>query len=209
MQVFNFHTHNPNEKYGIINYSSDFIFDKNLMYSIGIHPFNYKQDFKKDLDLQEAMLQNKNIVAIGETGFDNKSKVSLDLQKQIFNAHIQLSEKYEKPLIIHCVKYYNDLIQIKKKYKPKQQWIIHGFRSKIGIAKDLIRHGFYFSINEQVLKEKAVSLLKIIGLEKLFLETDDNETEIINIYNFVSCLFEIDLHGLKQQIEENLIKCNI
>jgi len=180
VNYFNLHTHKPNEKYGIINHQPELIFNDDKKYSTGIHPWDYSGNWKVDLLQVQELAKLSNIVAIGETGFDPKSPVSIEVQKDIFNEHIEISEETKKPIIIHCVKYFNELIQIKKEVKPKQAWIIHGFRAKISIAVNLIKHGFYFSLNESLLKDpdKVKGLFLTIGLRHLFFETDDLNTGI-------------------------------
>lgn len=211
MKLFNLHTHNLNEDYGIINYKQGLKLDDEKKYSVGMHPWEYYNSWKEVIFQFQELVKLPNVLAIGETGFDSKSPVSIDVQKDIFQEHIEISESNKKPLIIHCVKYFNELIQIKKEVKPKQAWIIHGFRAKISIAENLLNHGFYFSFNESLLKEqdKAEQLLLRIGLESIFLETDDLNTDIRNIYNFASNIFDISLEKLNQEIEKNLIKCRI
>jgi len=211
MQVFNFHTHNQNEEFGIINAGLSSNFDNKKNYSIGIHPWNYSLNWEKGFNQISESASNTFVVAIGETGFDPKSKVSIDLQRTIFEKHVALSEKLQKPLIIHCVKYFNEIIEIKNRINPHQAWIIHGYRGKLTILKDLIEHDFYFSINEDLLKDtaKAEETFQLIGPEKLFLETDDKNADIRNIYNFAAKVFNIKIEELLNIISQNLSKCKI
>ncbi|PLX07061.1 MAG: hydrolase TatD [Marinilabiliales bacterium] len=176
-----------------------------------MHPWNYSENWNNQIGRIKDLARLNNFVAIGETGFDSKSPVSIEVQKDIFKKHIVISEETKKPMIIHCVKFFNELIQLKKEVKPRQALIIHGFRSKVSIAEDLIKHDFYFSLNEGLLQDqdKAKQLLLTIGLEHLFFETDDLSTDIKNIYNFASKVFDISLEKLNQEIEKNLIKCRI
>jgi len=211
MKLFNMHTHNSAEEFGIINLISSLHIEDNKQYSIGIHPWNYTENWENSFTEVSAIAQTKEIIAIGETGFDPKSKLNIEQQKHIFSKHIELSENLKKPLIIHCVKYYNELISLKKSLNPKQAWIIHGFRGKETIAKELIKHDFYFSINEDILIDtlKAEKIIKIISPERLFLETDDNNVDIRNIYNFAANIFNITIEELVNIISKNLTKCKI
>ena len=179
MKLFNFHTHNPNEDYGIINLFPDASsIEENKLYSIGLHPYYYSENYMQEIEKIQQKAQYPNIVAIGETGFDVKSKVSFEIQKEIFMKHVEISETYKKPLIIHCVKYYNELIEIKKAIKPTQIWVIHGFNAKVGLIKPLFNAGFYFSISVSLLKNQAKSKIffDIVPCDKIFFETDDFDT---------------------------------
>jgi len=84
------------------------------------------------------------IVAIGETGLDRLKGPSFDVQIPVFKKHIELSENLGKPVIIHCVKAWEELIQIRRETKPTQSWIIHGYRGKPELTKRLIQEGFLF-----------------------------------------------------------------
>ena len=206
MKPFNFHTHNQEENYGIINLFPNMPICKNKIYSVGIHPWYYNENYKTELSIIAKNLTNKNIVAIGETGLDPKSPVNIDLQKQIFLQHVKLSENLEKPLIIHCVKYFDILIDLKKSYNPKQAWIIHGFNSNISIVKKLFINGFYISISETISKnqEKFNELTRIMPIDKVFYETDDKDSAIENIYNFTADKLGLKIEELSEQVKRNL-----
>ncbi|MDD3860533.1 MAG: TatD family hydrolase [Bacteroidales bacterium] len=206
MKLFNFHTHNKSENYGIINIypEENILFGKK--YSCGLHPWHYSENYETALSQIELLAKEEKIVAVGETGFDPKSPVNIDMQSKIFVKHVEISEKYNLPLIIHCVKYYNELIKIKSQLKPQNIWILHGFNGKIDIAKKLVEQGFYFSISENILKDtkKAGSLLEIIPTDTIFFETDDKNYNIETIYKFVAENYSMTLSDLVKYIEINL-----
>jgi TatD DNase family protein len=211
MKLFNFHTHNINEENGIINCFPDAWLPANKLLSCGLHPWNYSVDFMSAITKIEKLATSQKIIALGETGLDPKSPVDLSLQKEIFIQHLVLSDKFSLPLIIHCVKYYNDLISIIKKHKPTQALILHGFNGKITIAKELLENGFYFSVSESILKnpEKARQFFALVPTDRLFLETDDADADISNIYNFVAGYHNVDLYQLVKIIEDNLKRIGI
>jgi len=204
--MFNFHTHNKSENYGIINIFPGDETIAGKRYSCGLHPWNYSEIYDKDLSKIEVLAKENKLVAIGETGFDPKSPVDLNLQTKIFQKHVEISEKYNLPLIIHCVKFYNQLIAIKSQIKPENVWIIHGFNGKITIAEELVANGFYFSLSEIILKDigKAARLLEIIPTENIFFETDNKNYNIESIYNFAAKQFSMSLADLKKYLEINL-----
>ena len=81
-------------------------------------------------------------------------------------------------LVIHAVKAYDDIIRIHKAERPKQPWIIHGFRGKPETAGQLIREGLYLSFGEYYNHES----LKFVPLDRLFLETDEGNMPIDKLY---------------------------
>lgn len=206
MELFNFHTHNKNEKNGIINLFPEDIPQISKKYSIGLHPWYYSENYQIKINLIKDKIENKNIVALGETGFDTRSPVNINTQKKIFIEHINLSEKYNKPLIIHCVKYQNELIEIKKLLNPTQAWIIHGFTGKIAIAEELYNHNFYFSVSGQLLKDeyKASAFFDLIDINRLFFETDDKDFDLQEIYNFAAVKTKMPIEELFKTVYNNL-----
>lgn len=206
IKLFNFHTHNKNEDYGIINLFPEESPDDSRMFSIGLHPWHYSDNFEEKIKLVEEKITCSNVVAVGETGFDPKFRKPINLQREIFLEHVRISEQYEKPLIIHCVKYYNELVSLKIKLKPTQAWIIHGFIGNIALIQSLFKHGFHFSISETILRIPlyANSLLYVISYDKLFLETDDKDFRIEDIYNYVSLKSGIRRSDLAQIMTYNL-----
>lgn len=206
MKLFNFHTHNKFENYGIINIYPEEKILSGKKYSCGLHPWHYSKNYETALSRIELLAKENKIVAIGETGFDSKSLLSIEMQSKIFIKHVEISEKYNLPLIIHCVKYYNELIKIKSQIKPENIWILHGFNGKTDIAKKLVEQGFYFSLSENILKDikKADSLLEIIPTDTIFFETDDKDYNIETIYKFVAEKYSMTLSDLVKYIEINL-----
>ncbi|PXV58426.1 TatD DNase family protein [Dysgonomonas alginatilytica] len=170
-------------------------------FSCGIHPW-YSEDAEPQLKFLKEIAGDPRIVAIGEAGLDKLKGPDLKIQQTIFEQQVQLSEQLQKPLIIHCVKAWEELLHIKKLYKPRQPWIIHGYKGKVELAKQLLSHGFLFSINERF-NDDAI---REIPLDRLFCETDISETSIEDIYNEVAKTLDISVDVLASQIAENVKK---
>lgn len=139
-----------------------------FLYSIGIHPWHIASD--SDTDALEAILGDPNIVAIGETGIDTLRGPDIELQKLIFGRHISLSERHAMPLIIHCVRAHDIILDLHRRFKPTQPWIIHGFRQKPTIARSLLDAGLYLSLGPRFNPATAA----IIPPQRLLIETDDD-----------------------------------
>ena len=169
--------------------------------SVGIHPWTLT---KENADIQwEALresIKDKRIIAIGECGLDNLKGPSMELQTAVFKQEAALAENSSLPLIIHCVKAFNELIQLKKEISPCQPWIIHGFRGKLPLALDCIRHGFYLSIGSHFQE----NTLKAIPLDRLFIETDESEESIGSIYQRIAETKGISQQELLEAINKNV-----
>lgn len=199
MTLYNIHTHRRQDgETSILNVSPvDYTKTDRGLVSCGVHPW-YVED-NESYDLLEKIVAHPNVVAIGETGYDSLRGVLLDVQKTNFEKHIELSEKYEKPLIIHCVKAWDQLLASHKKWNPKQVWIIHGFRGKPQLMEQLKARGFMFSIGERF-NEDAVCQ---IPMELLFCETDDSVLTIDEVYNLVATVRNADIGDFANSIEAN------
>ena len=158
--------------------SVDFISAKQI--SIGIHPWHVAAD---DIEQQTEWIKytainDKRVIAIGECGTDKLSNTDMNIQNEAFSNCKTLSEELKLPLIIHSVKTSNEIIRLRKSIRPKQPWIIHGFRGKPEQALQYTSNGFYLSFGMLYNAES----IKIIPLDKLLFETDEytgNITEII------------------------------
>ena len=83
------------------------------------------------------------VVAIGETGLDKRRGPSPDIQIPLFRRHIELAEAVGKPLIVHCVGAWQELLVLPR---PRVMTIIHGFRGKPELARQLTAAGFFLSL---------------------------------------------------------------
>lgn len=152
------------------------------LFSIGLHPW-YADTFSAELFKKlEIYAADKRCVAIGECGLDKNSKVGFAHQVFVFNKQIRLSDKLQKPIIIHCVKSYDILFDLKKALRPKQLWIIHGFRGKPELAKQALKLGIALSFGERYNEESV----RVTPLDKLFIETDESKLPIEEIYQGIA-----------------------
>ena len=180
------------------------------MCSVGLHPWHVKGDCL-DLDIKsvkEAAL-NTNVLAIGETGLDKAVKVDIEHQRRAFKNQIEIAERNNKPMVIHCVRAYDELQAYRKKANQKIPWIFHWFNASSQTAFDLIGKGCYLSFGHMLFKEnsKALKAFKEIPLERIFLETDDANVTIQDVYHQAATLKQIDVDELKAQINKNFEQC--
>ena len=166
--------------------------------SVGIHP--RLADIAGLLAL-ETMAKHPNVVAIGETGLDKLTSTSLEKQQEVFIAHIELAEKFQKPLIIHCVKAWPELIHIHKRFKSDVPCIIHGFRGNGELACQLLRLGFYLSFG---LHFNPEALRAAWNAHRLYTETDDANINIAAIYQHITSQLSITDEALSREISANI-----
>jgi TatD DNase family protein len=195
------HSHQATQKFHTV-INADLIPTDNWC-SYGVHPWYVEQTTATTLQTLEQLIQQPNCVAVGECGLDKISNTAWDKQMFWFEQQIQLSEKHQKPLIIHCVKAIQEIIVLKREYQPQQPWIFHGFR-KTTTLQQVLNEGFYISIGAAVLAdEKLQSIVPVIPINRLFLETDDQPISIVSIYEKVAQIRAVSVEELEQQMLEN------
>jgi TatD DNase family protein len=176
-----------------------------IAFTIGLHPwFIGDNDNEKPLLKIKKFAAQKSIIAIGEAGFDKIRGASPDLQKKVFEEQAIIAEEHKMPLIIHCVKGWDDLLAAHKKLKPSVPWLIHGFHGKIETARQLLDRGMFLSVwYSFALIPESAELIRFIPKERLFLETDGAEVDIRDIYNKVAEDLKMNIADLKSMIFEN------
>ena len=175
------------------------------IYSIGLHPWHLELvDNEHCLQLMEQAMDQKNILAIGECGIDKAITTGFAWQERYFIKQAELAEKYSKPLIIHCVRAFYDLIRLKKKIKASVPWIIHGFQGNEKILSALIQHDFYFSVSKHILTNPhKKDILPLVPVDHLFFETDNHDLSISEIYALASKILNTDEETLEAIIAKN------
>lgn len=168
-------------------------------FSCGIHPW-YSEDSDTQMAYLNEIAPNPRIIAIGETGLDRLKGPSFEVQTAVFKKHIELSEKLSKPVIIHCVKAWEELIQVRKETNPTLPWIIHGYRGRPELTKRLIKEGFLFSIGDNI----NVESMQLIPLDSLFCETDEDEMTIREIYLQTSLALNMEMEEFAGRIAQNV-----
>lgn len=202
MKLFDIHTHqHSSQGPAIVNcYPEDFIAEKGGFYSVGIHPWNAHLASDASLQLLTNCAAHRQVLAIGEVGIDKHAQASLSIQIELFKQQVALSESLQKPLLIHAVKAMDELLALKRLLRPVQPWIIHGFRGNDAVAKTYINHGFYLSLGE---KFQSAALLAIPD-GRLFLETDESQWAIAEIYHRVAQEKKVPMEQLMQTIGTNI-----
>ena len=208
MFFFNIHTHqytNQKEVLEIVNqYPQEF--DSSLSnYSIGIHPWYIVEDrIENDLQIIENKLQEDNCFALGECGLDKRVESSMAFQQMVLEKQLALAEKYQKPVILHCVAAFQELIAVKKKLNISVPMIIHGFSKNIEVANQLVQNGFYLSFGKYLLLNKELELVfNSIPNDRLFLETDTVEQDISEVYQLAAKYKNIEVEEMKTIINTN------
>ncbi len=207
-----FHTHHDRQSTDLINLQTLHVIPELQSESLpntcslGLHPWFVQLETWESAWANLAVLaESTKVIAIGECGLDRNIDLPMEVQIAIFQRHIELAETLQKPLIIHCVKAFSELITLKKNTKSSIPWIIHGFNKKIEVFQQLLNHDFYFSFGAAILNDRSPVIQAIVTVPngKFLLETDDLiDVTIEQIYNRAALLRQVPLETLQSQLVE-------
>ena len=208
MQYFNLHTHVYTSKEDIVELVNQYPqeFDAALPnYSIGIHPlFIDESRLKSDFEVIELKISSPSCLAIGECGLDKRSKTSFEIQLDVLEKQLLLAEKHQKPVVIHCVHAFQELVQLKNKLKITTSIVIHGFSKKSPLAKQILDNGFYLSFGKNLLRNPELeTVFTNTPNDRFFLETDMVEEGIEEVYALAAKYKKITITELQQLISNN------
>lgn len=212
----NIHTHIPPApgQISILNVLS--YFDRipgSGFFSAGLHPWYLENDeagLPTDPDtavkLLGSALQKKNVLAAGECGLDKVCATPYHLQETIFRSQIQMAAEVKKPLIIHCVKAYDDVLLTLKEMKVEVPVIFHGFNKSAGLAAQLLKAGYYLSFGKHLLQAATAAVFEMVPMDRVFLETDAAGISIEDIYGAAAASKKSTVTELSEQININAQK---
>lgn len=173
------------------------------VFSLGLHPWNISSiDINKTLPILDSLSDNPQLVAIGECGLDRAVSTNFETQKEVFISQLQIANKRNKPIVVHCVRAFSDFLAILKQEEPDVPIIFHAYSGNADILQKLIKYNAYFSCGHDLFDErsKASRIINHIPLNRLFLETDDWNGSIEEIYKIAATKLNISLIELRHQI---------
>ena len=184
--LIDFHTHRPTPE-GVITPRS-----------FGIHP--WQSHLQEVPESDDVCWQGIDIV--GECGLDVSKPPSMEIQMECFEKQIIIAEKRHLPMVIHCVRAFDQLIALRQQYKSTP-WVVHGFTGGPQQADQLSMHGISVSIGAALLDERRTKIRETLchlGSENLLLETDDSGASIHQIYATAATLLHISIEQLASDI---------
>jgi TatD DNase family protein len=196
------HTHRLDHPMAISNLRWPVREGVNHWFSVGIHPW----DTPKNPDESEfkSILSHPMALAVGECGIDRLRGAALEQQLLQLSQQVQWAEELNKPMILHVVKGFQEVIALRKKLQPKQAWIIHGFNRNLPLAQLLVQEGFYLSFGFDLLSSRTLpQVIENIPLDRLFLETDDHPGDIAALYQTAGQILGKDPGELNALIAHN------
>lgn len=204
MELLDIHTHDTGADKGKAIFNSP-TYLRERKISMGIHPWYISEEWQQQFAIVRSYAYRENVVAIGECGIDKLGTTGTEIQIELFRHHAILAEEIKKPLIIHCVKGFDEILSVQKEIVPQQAWIIHGFRGKPQQAEQLTRNGLYLSFGEKF----NIDSVKKTPTDRLFIESDESHAGISNIYSDIAKAKDCPVEELAFSVMKNAERCNI
>ncbi len=169
--------------------------------TVGIHPWDANR-----IPVASLLPLDETAQAIGEIGLDFARPVPKEAQYAAFRAQLELARQYGLPVVLHCVRAFNEVMR-ELKNRPPRAAIFHGFIGSPEQARQAIAAGHYLSFSERTFRSpKTVEAMRITPLSRLFFETDESETPIEEFYQQASQLLGLPKVLLIKSTLENYKK---
>ena len=151
----------------------DAVVPEGIFFSAGIHPWDAG---KYDLAAYKLLFNSPHCLAVGECGLDRTAEPPLPLQMKVFEMQIAVAASLNKPLIIHCVRCFPELLRLKSDLgEGVPAWVIHGFRGTKRKAFDLLDAGCVLSFGGGLLRDAGnMDWFVEVPLDRILLETDES-----------------------------------
>jgi len=142
----------------------------------GVHPHQADHVSTDWLQQLELLLQQPEVVAVGECGLDyNRMFSAKQQQLRVFSAQLSLAKQYTKAVYLHERDAFTDQIDLLKTYQV-DHGIAHCFTGDVNQLRAYLDLGLYIGITGWLCDERRGTdlqqALKFVPLDRLVLETD-------------------------------------
>jgi len=147
-----------------------------LWAAVGLHP-NDNADEAFDVAAYEALARDPKVVAIGECGLDY-FRTTGQGQRKRFELQIDLAQKLNKALVVHCRNAHEDMLDILFSYShelenKKVPVVLHFFTGSGELAQKYLRLGCYLSFPGPVTyTDMYDDSIRVCPADKMLIETD-------------------------------------
>ena len=187
MTLLNFHTHKPTAEGAV------------TPRSFGIHPWHADEERSTTYSdfVSRYRAEMEAAEWIGECGLDKVRGGNYSHQLHLFGWQLRLAEEMHKPVVIHCVRAYNDLLTLRRRYNATP-WVVHGFTGSLPLAAQLHQADIGVSFGAAILDLRRVKVRQTLARlpYPFLLETDDADSPIEAIYQAAAQLRGTDIDSL-------------
>jgi TatD DNase family protein len=142
----------------------------------GLHPIYLSEHHPGHLNQLQELLQQKEVVALGEIGLDyHLAALDRNRQQELFEAQVSLAKQMHLPLLLHIRKAHDQVLAtLRRKHFPFGG-IVHAYSGSLQQARQFIDLGFVIGVGGTITYSRATRVRKIaceLPLDQLVLETD-------------------------------------
>jgi TatD DNase family protein len=171
---------------------------------MGIHPwYIHPGHWENQLRSLRHKSTHPGILAIGECGLDKVCATPFSLQVQVFQAQVEWANTIGKPLMIHCVRAWEEVLALLEEANIRVPVLFHGYNKNTQLARRITGKGYYISLGKALQRPGIQDVLRVVPANRFFLETDDAELSIGEIYHLAAKALSIDHNSLALQIQKN------
>ena len=155
-----------------------------------------------------ALARRSDCAGIGEAGLDRqRGALPMERQIELFAEVVDIAEAVRKPLTIHCVGCYGELLGLFKKKRWRVPTVLHYFCGKPALAEQLLKQEKWF-LSASPLTLRNETLLAWLRtdrarLDRVVLETDDPAGGIVQHYRAAAELLELSETELRRIMIRN------
>lgn len=141
----------------------------------GLHPW-FVGEYPKLNELEQLLCEQIELYQpdfIGECGLDFL-KADQDYQQEVLLLHFQLANQYKLPVVVHCVRAYNQLLTMLTGYKLQSSLLLHAFNGNTELARQLTKKGAFLGVGSIIMKSDSqlVKSISRISMAHLLIESD-------------------------------------
>lgn len=206
-QYIDFHTHRIADDAEVFSLYNQIIGQQEefkLLRSSGIHPWYVSKENAIELkQILSELAYTSEIMAIGECGLDKVCSTPMEIQTDVLRFQIDLANQSKKPLIIHCVRAYQEVTSLLKSMDNSVPVIFHGFNKHYQLANELLNAGYYISFGKSLYHERTQHVLTQCPINRIFLETDGEPFSVKELYKTASEVLGLPVSILQTRILQN------
>lgn len=171
--------------------------DRSDLFTVGIHPM----DEQRYADPEGLLLRRidelgERFLGIGECGWDRRSSWSMEEQTALVRRHIALADRLACPLVLHVVGGWHLLLRERRAH-PEGVWVVHGFRGKPALLRQLEEAHIEVSFHPQYRWEE-------VPKRPFFLESDESCIPLTETYSRASGQLGVSVSSLAEAILRQL-----
>lgn len=209
-QYLNLHTHHPSGEPGVLEIENlrfgQSPAGKTKYFSAGLHPW-----YLQNIDFQQAgawlheMAASPDCIAVGEAGLDKVTDTLWETQLAAFEHCIRVAAGSGKPLVIHCVKAYSEVLHMLKNAGQIPASVFHGYDKHPQTARMLLDAGCFLSFGAAIFRpgSHAAESLRQTPADRFFLETDDKDLDIKAVYERAAQIRGLMIEEIQDQVWQN------